>query len=103
AEVKRDELQVQINDSSISNYINGSFSFGEISTNGNRILWSKDIFNSTNDVEYNTPDVSSLFFKNGILSKVTFTIHNPNTLVEFYIDEDLQERNSGIIYTIKKA
>lgn len=102
-EIIRDSLHVQINDRSISNYINSSFSFREISTNGNRILWSKDIFNSTNAVEYNTPDVSSLFFKNGILSKVTFTIHNPNTLVEFYIDENLQERNSGIIGTVKKA
>ena len=35
-------------------------------------------------VEFNNPDISSLFFKNGILSKVTYTIHNPNTLVEFY-------------------
>jgi hypothetical protein len=60
------------------------FSFGEISTNNDRIMWSKDIFNSTGKTERNNPDISSLFFKQGVLNKVTYTIHDPNTLVEFY-------------------
>lgn len=47
-------------------------------------MWSKDIFNSTGKIERNNPDISSLFFKQGILNKVTYTIHDPNTLVEFY-------------------
>lgn len=103
AEVTRNQLQIKIEDPSISNYINSSFSFSEISTNGNRILWSKDIFNTSNNVVYNTPDVSSLFYKEGILSKVTFTIHDPNTLVEFYLDEDYQKKDPGIITTAKEA
>jgi hypothetical protein len=47
-------------------------------------MWSKDIFNSTGKTERNNPDISSLFFKQGVLNKVTYTIHDPNTLVEFY-------------------
>jgi hypothetical protein len=68
----------------INNHIIKHFSFGEISTNNDRIMWSKDIFNSTGKTERNNPDISSLFFKQGILNKVTYTIHDPNTLVEFY-------------------
>lgn len=81
-------LHVEINDEKINDYIINAFSFGEISTNGNRMLWSKDIFNTSNGSEYNNPDISSLFYKEGRLVKVTYTIHNPNTLIEFYIDEN---------------
>lgn len=84
AVVEGDTLHVLIDDASINRHIRKQFSFGEISTNGDRIMWSKDIFNNRDDVEYNVPDISSLFFQNGILKKVTYTIHNPNTLVEFY-------------------
>jgi hypothetical protein len=73
-----------IDDVMINNHIIKHFSFGEISTNNDRIMWSKDIFNSTGKIERNNPDISSLFFKQGILNKVTYTIHDPNTLVEFY-------------------
>jgi hypothetical protein len=79
-----EKLNVIIDDASINNHIKKQFSFGQISTNNDRVMWSKDIFNSSDTVERNNPDISSLFFKGGILSKVTFTIHDPNTLVEFY-------------------
>lgn len=84
AKVINGHLNVTIDDIMINNHIIKNFTFGEISTNGDRIMWSKDIFNSTGKIERNNPDISSLFFKNGILSKVTYTIHDPNTLVEFY-------------------
>lgn len=84
AKVINNHLHVSIDDIKINEHIKNNFSFGEISTNNDRIMWSKDIFNTSDDIEYNTPDISSLFFKNGDLSKVTYTIHNPNTLVEFY-------------------
>lgn len=77
-------LNVTIDDLMINNHIIKHFSFGEISTNNDRIMWSKDIFNSTGKIERNNPDISSLFFKQGILNKVTYTIHDPNTLIEFY-------------------
>ncbi len=84
AKVVNGQLNVTINDVMINNHIIKHFSFGEISTNNDRIMWSKDIFNSTGKTERNNPDISSLFFKQGILNKVTYTIHDPNTLVEFY-------------------
>lgn len=84
AKVYNEDLQVTIDDIMINNHIKKQFSFGEISTNNDRIMWSKDIFNSSDEVERNSPDISSLFYKQGVLSKVTFTIHDPNTLVEFY-------------------
>lgn len=84
AQVISGQLNVTVDDSSINNHIKKQFSFGEISTNNDRIMWSKDIFNSSDKVETNNPDISSLFYKQGLLSKITFTIHDPNTLVEFY-------------------
>jgi len=84
AKVTNGQLNVTIDDIMINSHIMKNFTFGEISTNGDRIMWSKDIFNSTGKTERNNPDISSLFFKQGTLSKVTYTIHDPNTLVEFY-------------------
>ncbi|MCI2228846.1 hypothetical protein MC378_06670 [Polaribacter sp. MSW13] len=100
--LEQNSLHVIIEDESISKYINKTFHFGEISTNNDRIMWSKDIFNTSDDIEYNTPDVSSLFYINGELSKVTFTIHNPNTLVEFYRDESISTNSEPDIITKSK-
>ncbi|OFX56666.1 MAG: hypothetical protein A2046_08040 [Bacteroidetes bacterium GWA2_30_7] len=82
--VIKGQLNVTIDDVMINNHIINQFSFGEISTNNERIMWSKDIFHTTSNVERCNPDISSLFYKQGILEKVTYTIHDPNTLVEFY-------------------
>lgn len=84
ARVQGKRLLVEITDSDVEEHIVPKFEFKEISTNGDRILWSKDILNTGVPVEHNTPDVASLFYKNQSLAKVTFTIHDPNTLVEFY-------------------
>lgn len=78
------ESHVTIDDATINNHIFKHFTFGQISTNGDRIIWSKDMFNENPRTQKNNPDISSLFFKQGILNKVTYTIHDPNTLVEFY-------------------
>ncbi len=82
--VQNSELNVTIDDILINNHIKKQFSFGEISSNNERMMWSKDIFNSSGRTERNNPDISSLFYHNGVLTKVTYTIHDPNTLVEFY-------------------
>lgn len=84
AQVINGILNVTVDDILINNHIIKQFSFGEISTNNDRIMWIKDIFNSSDKIERNNPDISSLFYKQGVLSKVTYTIHDPNTLVEFY-------------------
>ncbi len=77
-------LDVTINDLLLKDFIKDNFYFGEISTMHDRIMWSKDIFGKTGKKGRNNPDVSSLFYLNGELVKVTFTIDDPNTLVEFY-------------------
>ena len=77
-------LDVTINDLLLKDFIKDNFYFSEISTMHDRIMWSKDIFGKTGKKERNNPDVSSLFYLNGELVKVTFTIDDPNTLVEFY-------------------
>lgn len=84
AKVLNDVLNVSIDDRKINKYMINRFSFGEISTNGDRMMWSKDIFNTSDNVEKYIPDISSLFYQNGVLTKVTYTIHDPSTLVEFY-------------------
>lgn len=84
AKVVNNNLLVNLDDNKLNPYIKKNFSFGEISTNNERIMWSKDIFNTSGKTEKFNPDISSLFFKSGILSKVTYTIHDPNTLIEFY-------------------
>jgi hypothetical protein len=86
------ELLVILNDPLLHNHIKPRFSFGEISTNIDRIMWSRDIFDSTGVTDHNRPDICSLFFRGGVLSKVTFTIHDPNTLIEFYSDNPMEKR-----------
>jgi len=85
--LKFDTLIVTLNDSSLYPYIVKNFSFKEISTNKDRILWSNDIFNQGGLGSRNSPDISSLFYRNGVLSKVSFTIHDSNILLEFYKNE----------------
>lgn len=87
AQVINNQLNVTINDEKINKYIKNKFSFGEISTNLDRVMWSKDIFNSTGKVEKFNPDINSIFFQNGEIVKITFTIHDPNILIEFYGEE----------------
>lgn len=86
AKAEDGQLIVSIDDDRINNHIIKRFSFGEISILADRIMWSKDLFNSNSHTQRNNPDISSLFYKQGVLNKVTFTIHDPNTLVEFYSD-----------------
>lgn len=80
------ELHVTIDDNNINEVIKKNFSFSEISTNLDRIMWSKDIFNQKGIIEKFNPDICSMFYKDGTLAKVTFTIHDPNILIEFYSD-----------------
>lgn len=84
AKLVGNDLHVTIDDYKVNSCIKKSFVFGEISTTNDRMLWSKDIYNVTGVIEKFNPDLSSLFYKNGQLDKVTFTIHDPDLLVEFY-------------------
>lgn len=84
AKLVGNDLHVTVEDDKVNSCIKKKFVFGQISTTNDRTLWSKDIFNETGVTEKFNPDLSSLFYKNGQLAKVTFTIHDPDLLVEFY-------------------
>lgn len=79
-----DEIKVSLVKNTLTNYITNEFNFSQISTNDDRVMWSKDIFNSTGEFEFTNPDIMSLFFINEELKKISFTIYNPGVLVEFY-------------------
>lgn len=77
-------LKVSIIHPELNSNIKPIFSFIEISSSYDRIMWSKDIYDLHNSVKKFEPDISSLFYNNGVLLKITYTIHDPNILVEFY-------------------
>lgn len=86
AELSGKTLNITLNDRNLDNYIINNFSFFEISHSMDRVLWSKDMKNDGIKLtELKNPDFCSLFYKNGKLNKVTFTIRNPNSLIEFYL------------------
>ena len=83
--INNDIIEFEIDNNGFSNQIKKGFSFEEISTTSNRIIWSKDIQNRKN-IHYEdlVPYLVSLFFINGELVKAAFNIHNQNTMVELY-------------------
>ncbi len=78
-------MHFSLDNSGLENQIAKNFMFEEISTNQNRMIWSKDLLNTKNlkYLDY-APYLVSLFFKNGELMKAAFNIHNQNTMVELY-------------------
>jgi len=80
-------LNVTLSVNYINEFITNSFSFGEISTNIDRLIWSKDFLNVRNKSEKLNPDTASLFYKKGILVKIFFNINEDNTLLEFLVPE----------------
>lgn len=83
AEITGKTLYITLSVDYINEYIIKTFSFGEISTNIDRVIWSKDFFNVRNKGEKLNPDTASLFYKKGILVKISFNISEDNTLLEF--------------------
>lgn len=82
ASLVNNNLEMLINDPNLSSYIINQFTFFQISHSNDRVLWSKDIYNTNRNTERNNPDVASLYYKQGNLVKIGFNIFNPNTLVE---------------------
>ena len=78
ANIVNESLHVTIDDIMINDHIIRQFSFGEISYNNERMLWSKDLLNKYDGekVEFNNPDISSLFLRMGFCQKspILFTI-----------------------------
>src|SRR3954468_7543883 len=61
--IENENLLVSLDDSKILPFMKSKFSFGEISTNLDRIMWSKDIFDTRDSIEKFCPDISSFFYK----------------------------------------
>ena len=100
--IENGSLNVAIDDSNVSKFISNRFSFQEISTNIDRILWSNDLLNKFGDRQKSIPDISSLFFKNHSLSKITFLIQNPRVIIEFY-KEDSNEDDLELTSILEQA
>lgn len=78
-------MYFKVDNSNLEKYISKEFTFEEISTTSNRIVWSKDLTNQKN-LSYPdlVPYLVSLFYMNSELVKVAFNIANQNTLIELY-------------------
>lgn len=73
-----------ITNQKLGQFINLNGFFKEKSENKDRILLSTDLF-AGGIGEYMCPDMLSLFYKQGKLAKLQFTITNPSRIVEFII------------------
>lgn len=82
------EVEVSIDNSEIEEYITDQVSFSEISSLNDRILWSNNILGSGEGFEYRD---MSLFYCNGILSRIYFNRNNPLIMLEFNASEEEQQ------------
>lgn len=74
------EIEVSIDNSEIEEYITNQISFSEISLLNDRILWSNNMLGGGEGLEYRD---MSLFYYNGILSRIYFNRNNPLIMLEF--------------------
>jgi hypothetical protein len=74
------KIEVSIDNSKIEGYITNQICFSEISMLNDRILWSNNIFGGGGGFEYRD---MSLFYCNGILSRIYFNRNNPLRMLEF--------------------
>lgn len=84
AQVHDGVMHVSLHDLRLRDMVFQHFTFGQISENGDRIMWSKDIFNDTGETERNNPDIMSLFYKNGHIARIYIHIHDPALLIELH-------------------
>lgn len=73
-----------ITNQKLGQFINLNGFFKEKSENKDRILLSTNLF-AGGIGEYRYPDMLSLFYKQGRLAKLQFTITNPSRIVEFIV------------------
>ena len=79
------KIEFTLKNTDLKPYLLDSFTFEEISTTSNRIIWSKDLMNSMN-LRYSDfyPELVSLFFVSNKLVKAAFNIHNQDNMVELF-------------------
>ena len=82
------KLLVEIEDTETTNFMKSTFTLKQISTNLDRIIWSKNLTDPEEDSVRNEPDVLSLFYHNSELKRASFVINNPSTHIEFNKEEN---------------
>lgn len=78
--VLRNKMQVSIDNSEISDYIADRLLFREISRLNDRVLWSNNFLNDYEGEEYKN---MSLFYRFGVLSRISINRSNPLYMIEF--------------------
>ncbi len=76
-------LTVAINHDNLSDFSVRMSDFPQISTNVDRIMWSKNLLDQASSVVKHEPDVMSLLYKDDVLSRISINILDPNILLEF--------------------
>jgi hypothetical protein len=92
------EIEVSIDNSEIEEYITNQITFSEISMLNDRILWSNNMLGGGEGFEYKD---MSLFYCNGILSRIYFNRNNPLIMLEFNTSE--QSEIAGVENPLKKV
>lgn len=82
ARVDGDLLIVTLNDPRLRELTVSEFCFGQISENGDRIMWTKDIFNESEEVYPNDPSIMSLFYKSGHIARIYLKYDEPEMMIE---------------------
>lgn len=97
--VADDILHVDVMTGDLAEYTVSSFVMEKISLSGDRILWSE----FTNSPSWKIPTALSLFFKKGVLARVSITIDSPQMLIEMdgcpleTINEEIEKKKYLII------
>jgi len=94
-------LNVRHNEPLFADMVVPIFSFGEISESGDRIMWSKDLYNVHGRVAYNDPNLMSLFYKNGHIARIYLHIDLPPTLIEIHGTSDCPDANASMSDSLK--
>jgi tetratricopeptide (TPR) repeat protein len=99
------EIEVNIDNSEIEEYITDQVSFSEISMLNDRILWSNNMLGGGEGFEYKD---LSLFYCNGILSRIYLNRNNPLIMLEFNSNQqgkiaDVENPLKKVAETIRNA
>ncbi len=83
SKIINNSLFIVVSDKNALQFMNGTFSLTQISSNIDRIIWSKNLTDPESSIIKNEPDILSLFFKNNEMQRASFVIYNPNIHIEF--------------------
>jgi hypothetical protein len=92
------EIEVCIDNFEIEEYITDQISFSEISSLNDRVVWSNNILGGGEGFEYRD---MSLFYCNGILSRIYFNRNNPLIMLEF--NSNQQDEITDVENPLKKV